>query len=715
MMVVKTTTVDLIHERELETSQKWLNAALDDTLKNALDRAELIASLPEVQAAVASHDDMALEAILAPGFDFLKAETGMVQLQFHLAPATSLIRIHNLSKRGDDLSAFRQTVVDANTSGKSLAGRGRAGLGARGVAVIQHRGKPVGTVEVGLNVGAEFLADLSERTGNQYEYYPMPDEAIDTFSDNSDLRLAATFDEQPLLNAGNIETLRNGEVLDMNALIGEEHFAVRAIPVTDYSGQIAAIITVAVPTTVEAAMSSQLTTIVVISIIVAMLLGIVAGLVFGRGIAQQIARVACMTEKLANRDPDLEITGTEKRDELGSMARSLKMFQEKLLENEALEKALKEEAEAKKKQEELQRQHDAETEQARLKAERAEIEAQRQADAARAEAAAREQEAAKERLREQESVVAELAGGLAALAEGDLTHRIIQPLPGEYETLRQDFNRAVDQLTQTLGNIQVTADQINGEVASISSAANDLSIRSEQNAATLEETASALHELTAAISSAADGANTARSLTDEANRNADDGASSMQNVVEAMNRISSSSDGITKITSVIDEIAFQTNLLALNAGVEAARAGEAGRGFAVVASEVRALAQRSSDAAHEISGLISTSSHEVKEGVELAGRTGEALDRILSSMREISQQVAAIAGSASEQANGVAEINTAVSQLDGTTQQNAAMFEETSAATSSLEQRSKDLLRAISVFHLSSEGQAGTPSAVAAE
>ncbi|MEJ1992464.1 MAG: cache domain-containing protein, partial [Maritimibacter sp.] len=299
MMVVKTTTVDLIHERELETSQKWLNAALDDTLKNALDRAELIASLPEVQAAVASHDDMALEAILAPGFDFLKAETGMVQLQFHLAPATSLIRIHNLSKRGDDLSAFRQTVVDANTSGKSLAGleRGRAGLGARGVAVIQHRGKPVGTVEV---------------------------EAIDTFSDNSDLRLAATFDEQPLLNAGNIETLRNGEVLDMNALIGEEHFAVRAIPVTDYSGQIAAIITVAVPTTVEAAMSSQLTTIVVISIIVAMLLGIVAGLVFGRGIAQQIARVACMTEKLANRDPDLEITGTEKRDELGSMARSLK-------------------------------------------------------------------------------------------------------------------------------------------------------------------------------------------------------------------------------------------------------------------------------------------------------------------------------------------------------------------------------------------------------
>ncbi|MEJ2018213.1 MAG: methyl-accepting chemotaxis protein [Maritimibacter sp.] len=621
MMVVKTTTVDLIHERELETSQKWLNAALDDTLKNALDRAELIASLPEVQAAVASHDDMALEAILAPGFDFLKAETGMVQLQFHLAPATSLIRIHNLSKRGDDLSAFRQTVVDANTSGKSLAGleRGRAGLGARGVAVIQHRGKPVGTVEVGLNVGAEFLADL------------------------------------------------------------------------------------------------QLTTIVVISIIVAMLLGIVAGLVFGRGIAQQIARVACMTEKLANRDPDLEITGTEKRDELGSMARSLKMFQEKLLENEALEKALKEEAEAKKKQEELQRQHDAETEQARLKAERAEIEAQRQADAAKAEAAAREQEAAKERLREQESVVAELAGGLAALAEGDLTHRIIQPLPGEYETLRQDFNRAVDQLTQTLGNIQVTADQINGEVASISSAANDLSIRSEQNAATLEETASALHELTAAISSAADGANTARSLTDEANRNADDGASSMQNVVEAMNRISSSSDGITKITSVIDEIAFQTNLLALNAGVEAARAGEAGRGFAVVASEVRALAQRSSDAAHEISGLISTSSHEVKEGVELAGRTGEALDRILSSMREISQQVAAIAGSASEQANGVAEINTAVSQLDGTTQQNAAMFEETSAATSSLEQRSKDLLRAISVFHLSSEGQAGTPRAVAAE
>ena len=243
-------------------------------------------------------------------------------------------------------------------------------------------------------------------------------------------------------------------------------------------------------------------------------------------------------------------------------------------------------------------------------------------------------------------------------------------------------------------------DSIRNETTEITSSADDLSRRTEKQAATLEETAAALDELTASVRSAAEGADDASKMSTDAQANAQQGGEIARQAMKAMDGIKSSSQEISKITSVIDDIAFQTNLLALNAGVEAARAGEAGRGFAVVATEVRALAQRSSDAAREINTLISSSGEQVKQGVELVDRTGEALASIVNSVAEISNRVSAIASSTRDQSSGLAEINTAVNELDYVTQQNAAMFEETTAASHALTSEADALAGAVARFRM---------------
>lgn len=300
----------------------------------------------------------------------------------------------------------------------------------------------------------------------------------------------------------------------------------------------------------------------------------------------------------------------------------------------------------------------------------------------------------------QAGIVDNLRLALENLAEGDLTSRIETEFPKENEQLRVDFNTAVGRLQEAMRDVIENAELIRGEVTEIASAADDLSGRTERQAATLEQTASALDELTSSVQSAADGAAHANALVDDARSNAEASGEVVRQAVAAMGEIETSSQQISRITGVIDDIAFQTNLLALNAGVEAARAGEAGRGFAVVASEVRALAQRSSDAAREINGLISASGEQVKRGVDLVDQAGEALRGIVENVKKISQNVGEIATSSQEQSTGLGEINAAVNQLDQVTQQNAAMFEQTTAASHALTRETETLITTMGRFQI---------------
>lgn len=328
-------------------------------------------------------------------------------------------------------------------------------------------------------------------------------------------------------------------------------------------------------------------------------------------------------------------------------------------------------------------------------------------DVSAAERALRTAEAERKKAAEtQAHVVAQLSASLQELSRGDLTAHLAEPFAEDYEELRGNFNAAISKLSEAMMDVITVAGSIREEAADITNAADNLSRRTERSAATLEETAAALDELTSAVKSAAKGAEKANELVEQAAENAEQSGVVVRDAVDAMSKIESSSEQISKIITVIDDIAFQTNLLALNAGVEAARAGEAGRGFAVVASEVRALAQRSSDAAKEINGLISESGLHVKQGVQLVDQAGSALRSIAEAVKELSHHVGEIAASSKDQSAGISEINAAVNQLDQATQQNAAMFEETTAASHALTGEAETLAKTVGAFR-TSEASAG--------
>ena len=310
----------------------------------------------------------------------------------------------------------------------------------------------------------------------------------------------------------------------------------------------------------------------------------------------------------------------------------------------------------------------------------------------------------------QEHVVTELSKALGLLSTGDLTVQITDTFPTEYEKLRTDFNALVNRLFDTVSAVVDAADSIQNGSTEISSASDDLARRTESQAATLEETAAALDELTASVRQAAEGASSVANTMEEAKAEAVNSGTVVNSAVSAMTEIEQSSTHISQIIGVIDDIAFQTNLLALNAGVEAARAGEAGRGFAVVASEVRALAQRSSDAAMEIKTLIGDSSRQVERGVDLVGKAGEALHNIVERVTQISSLISDIAQGASEQSAGLGDINSGMVELDQVTQQNAAMVEEATAASHMLKANATNLAEMVSHFKLG----AGTRNVVAA-
>ena len=391
-------------------------------------------------------------------------------------------------------------------------------------------------------------------------------------------------------------------------------------------------------------------------------------------VAGPLVRLGERMKSLANGELEAEIEGQGRGDEVGVMAKAVQVFKDNALKTQAME--------------------------AEAKALRDQAEADRQG--ADRERAARAAELAR--------VVESLAGGLGTLADGVLTHRLNEAFDGEYEQLRQDFNAAMAKVESALSAVVASAQGINSGAGEITQAADDLSRRTEQQAASLEETAAALDEITATVKKTAENAQHAAEVVNKAKGDAAASGVIVEGAVKAMSAIERSSSEISQIIGVIDEIAFQTNLLALNAGVEAARAGDAGRGFAVVAQEVRALAQRSAEAAKEIKTLISTSAKEVGNGVELVGEAGKALRRIADQVAEINAIVEDITHSTQEQATGLAQVNTAVNQMDQMTQQNAAMVEESTAASHSLAQEAVTLNGLTQGFQVSGSSAARRPA-----
>jgi methyl-accepting chemotaxis protein len=318
----------------------------------------------------------------------------------------------------------------------------------------------------------------------------------------------------------------------------------------------------------------------------------------------------------------------------------------------------------------------------------------------------RDQLAAAERAKgEQVTLIVDSVGtALSKLAEGDLVARVDADLDGPFGKLKTDFNAAADSLRSTLMQVSEAASGINSGASDIRQASDDLSQRTEQQAASLEQTAAAMDEITATVRTTAERAGGAHEAVRLARDEAEHSGEVVARAVDAMGGIERTSNEISEIISVIDGIAFQTNLLALNAGVEAARAGDAGKGFAVVASEVRALAQRSAEAAKDVKTRITASSVQVEAGVELVAETGKALDRIIRRIGEINGLVEEIAASAEHQATGLQQVNTAMSEMDGVTQQNAAMVEQATAAARSLATEADGMAQQIARFRVGETG-----------
>jgi methyl-accepting chemotaxis protein len=409
------------------------------------------------------------------------------------------------------------------------------------------------------------------------------------------------------------------------------------------------------------------------ALITLVLVGLLGGIAIwqARAIVGPLGRLRVAMAELAEGRDISEPLDTERKDEIGAMAKTVQVFRD----NAAALKTAQAEA----------------------------AEQQRAAAAARErsdEARKRDEEARAQVSKQVADVVEALGAGLDRLAEGDLTCNLEAKFAPEYQKVQNDFNAAVDRLRQTVGAIAASTREVSSAAAEISTSTTDLSQRTKEQAASIEETSASMEQMSATVRKNAENAQQANDLTKATCSVADRGGKVVTEAVEAMARIEDSSRKIADIIGVIDEIARQTNLLALNAAVEAARAGDAGRGFAVVASEVRSLAQRSAQAAKEIKDLINNSSGHVRTGVELVNRAGASLTEIVESVNRVAAIVGDIANASNEQATGLDQINKALTQLDEVTQQNSALVEENAATAKTLESQSAAMGERVDFFRL---------------
>ncbi|MVA55528.1 methyl-accepting chemotaxis protein [Agrobacterium vitis] len=439
---------------------------------------------------------------------------------------------------------------------------------------------------------------------------------------------------------------------------------------------------------------SQLTMIALLSTAaISIILGVaVSTLIARRGIVNPIRLLTDNMNRIAKGSLSDAIPGTERGDEIGEMARALEIFRANRLQMQEMEA---QEAALNSQSKDLQSSISSIVASAaagnfsqRITKTYDDADLQRFASSVN------------ELVANVDLGVTEVRRVIAALSSSDLTQDMRGNFQGAFAELQSNVNQAMATLREAMQSIRGASGTITDNSGELSSAANQLARRTEQQAAALEETAAALEEITTTVRTSTERAHEANQMVEQTRNSAGKSGEIVRSAIDAMGRIEQSSQKISQIISVIDEIAFQTNLLALNAGVEAARAGEAGRGFAVVAQEVRELAQRSANAAREIKALINTSADEVKGGVSLVLSTGEALNEIVGLVDHVNGHVASIARAAQEQSAALAEINTSVNHMDQMTQQNAAMVEETTAASQVLASESRQLLVQIERFRL---------------
>jgi methyl-accepting chemotaxis protein len=650
-------------QREAAGDMSLIETDMAAQQKAASALAIALAGEPDVAKLVTSNARDDLIARYLTAMPTIKDAGGLQNITFVDAKGTALARIHTPDKFGDDLTGRRKTVVEALATGKLVAGiePGKSAVSMFASAPVISGGKTVGVVDIGTGLTNAYFEPLAAKIDGDITVHVAAD---------GKFAVQASTGQNSLLSEEQLKNAFDGRSVQEEVESAGKTFVVNAVPFKNFSGKTIGVLEVASNVSDVAADATRALWTTIVGTVIVSLLSLLGFYLFARSLGGVIGRINATMSKLAAGNLDASIEGGERLDEVGAMARAVQIFKDNALRTRQLE-------------------HDADQQRALTDEERRQSS---ELDRTRAEAMLQ--------------ATSGLADGLRHLAAGDLSFQLTDRFADDFENLRADFNRAVEQLRLTLTSVSGATSSIESGSREISQSADDLSKRTEQQAASLEETAAALDQITANVTNSSKRAEEARSVAVQANESARQSGEVVRNAVGAMSKIEQSSNEISNIIGVIDEIAFQTNLLALNAGVEAARAGDAGKGFAVVAQEVRELAQRSAKAAKEIKDLIRNSNGDVQNGVQLVSETGDALKKIESFIVTMNQHMDAIATSAREQSIGLSEVNTAVNQMDQVTQQNAAMVEEANAAGATLATESAKLKDLVSQFSLAAENGA---------
>ncbi|WP_339759425.1 methyl-accepting chemotaxis protein [uncultured Hoeflea sp.] len=645
-------------QKEFDADLAVLEADMDAQKRAASGLALAIASEPEIAGLIAANAREDLIARYAESLPRVTETSGLGLITFS-RNGVVVARVHATNKFGDDIRGRRKMIVATIANKKLHAGiePGRTSVNVFGTAPVMQNGQIAGVVDIGSQLSADYFSRIAEATGSLIAVHILKDGKFETQS--------STFGASNMMSPEELRAVFDKDQPLKMVSANEHDYAVNGKVLKNFSGEKIGVIEMAADVTPVVVAGTAATWSSIVGTVIVSLLSLLGFFFYARSFSGTISQMTGTMVRLANGDLEAEVQDQNRSDEVGAMARAVQVFKDSGLEKIRLEQ-----------------------------------EADLQRDSAE-QARHRNSEAERVRAQEMEQATKGLADGLRHLADGDLSYQLSQPFAADFEGLRSDFNAAVLQLGNTLRSVAEASQQIDTGSREISQSAQDLSKRTEQQAASLEETAAALDQITANVSNSTQRVEEAGTVAVKANQSAVQSATIVSNAVDAMGRIEQSSSQISNIIGVIDEIAFQTNLLALNAGVEAARAGEAGKGFAVVAQEVRELAQRSAQAAKEIKDLIRNSSVEVESGVRLVNETGEALKAIESYIVNVNDHMKAIAHAAKEQSVGLSEVNLAVNQMDQVTQQNAAMVEESTAASASLSDEAGRLGTLIGQFRLS--------------